>query len=295
MKLPDFTLDKDLNALRASMRAELGEFKPAQARQTLTPDEIERLATVGIEVPLEQVEVLNDGSFVYKGRRVIVYIRDVAEYGARKKEDDLPRFHLAVCETLTRMMDAGRYKKRYVVATRDDGLFNIQRIRNDKIRKSDEQLDVCQNCLHELNYLGFTRFLDTTVKRTRVREFSVEAFFERYGRSCVWATPKFDSDNAPPNVYSVHFHRIAKTIKERRGYRCEQKSCRIDLSAPAHQKFLHAHHIDADKGDNHPSNIQLLCIRCHANMFQHSHMRENPHYSEFMRLFPLGRGKRSSL
>jgi hypothetical protein len=286
MKLPDFTLDNNLNALREAMGATLGGFKPAHSQKTLTPEEIEKLATEGIEVPLEQVEVLNDGSFVYKGRRVIVYIRDVAEYGTRTKEIELPRFHLAVCETLIRMMNEGRYKKRYVVSTRDDGLFSIQRIRNHSVKKSDEHLNVCQHCLHELHYLGFTRFLSGTVKRTRVKEFSLEAFFEAFGRSCVWATPKFDSDNAPSNVYSINFHRIAKGIKEQRGYRCQDSTCGIDLSAPHLQKFLHAHHIDADKSDSHPSNIKLLCIRCHANSFRHSHLRESPHYSEFNRLFP---------
>lgn len=134
MKLPDFTQDAGLNALRAAMGAELGEFKAAKLQPPLTPDEIERLATVGIEVPLEQVEVLNDGTYVYKGRRVIVYIRDVPEYGDRTHE---PKFHLAVCRTLTMMMDAGKYQVRYVVSTRDDGLFSVQRIRDNRIRKSD--------------------------------------------------------------------------------------------------------------------------------------------------------------
>jgi hypothetical protein len=292
MKLPDFVFDEKLNALRAAMGASLGDFKPAQSEKTLSPEEIEKLATEGIEIPLEQVEVLNDGSFVYKGRRVIVYIRDVAEYGSRTKERELPRFHLAVCETLTRMMDEGRYKKRYVVSTRDDGFFQIQRIRNDLIKKSDEHLSVCQHCLHELNYSGFTRFLSSPVKRRRVNEFSIQTFFEAYGRSCVWATPKFDSENAPPNVYGINFHRIAKGIKEQRGYRCENTACGVNLSAPHHQKFLHAHHIDADKSDNRPSNIQLLCIRCHANSFQHSHLRESPHYSEFNRMFSEGKSSR---
>jgi hypothetical protein len=54
----------------------------------------------------------------------------------------------------------------------------------------------------------------------------------------------------------------------------------------SHRKFLHAHHIDADKSDNHSSNIKLLCIRCHALEFQHAHVKENPDYSRFRTKFP---------
>lgn len=69
-------------------------------------------------------------------------------------------------------------------------------------------------------------------------------------------------------------------------YRCEQIKCGIDLSVPDNQRFLHAHHVNADKSDNHPKNIKLLCIRCHADEFQHSHMKENPDYAIFCTRFP---------
>jgi hypothetical protein len=289
MKLPDFASDAGLNALRSAMRADLRDYVPPVPNQTLTPDEIERLASDGIEIPLDQVRVLNDGTHVYKGRRVIVYIRDVAEYGAKRRAGDLPKYHLAMCDTLAKMIDEGRYKKRYVVATRDDGLFSIHRIRNERVVKSQERLDVCQNCLHELTYGGFSRNMSGPTKRKSVQGFSAEAFFQQYGQSCVWAMPKFDSYNAPPNVYSAHFFRLAKAIKEQRGYRCEHPECNIDLSNPQDHRFLHAHHIDADKSDSHPSNIQLLCIRCHAGMFQHSHLRESPDYKRFLRRFANAR------
>jgi len=48
---------------------------------------------------------------------------------------------------------------------------------------------------------------------------------------------------------------------------------------------LHAHHKDADKSDNSPSNIALLCIYCHAKEFQHSHVRDMPAYKEFVERF----------
>jgi hypothetical protein len=283
MKLPDFEFDAELNTLRSAMGAVLREYFSAPSSNVLTLEEIERLAGEGIEIPLDEVRVLNDGTHVYKGRRVIVYIRDVAEYGSRIS---MPRFHLAMCDTLSEMIEKGRYKKRYVVATREDGKFSIQRIRGEVTIKSDEALDVCQRCLDELSYKSFSLRMPSFQRAEIVRSFSLKSFFDEYGKSCVWAIPKFDAVHAPTNIYSTQFYRIAKNLKEKRGYRCEEADCRIELSRPADRRFLHAHHVDADKSDNHPTNIRLFCIRCHAEQFQHSHLRDNPDYAIFCAKFP---------
>lgn len=284
MKLPDFTNDSQLNSLRSAMGALLAEYVGAPRGDVLTAEEIESLVTEGIEIPIEDVKVLNDGTHVYKGRRVIVYIRDVAVYGGHAT---LPRFHPAMCDVLAKMIEENRYLKRYVVAAREDGRFKIHRIRGYEIAKSDEMLDVCQCCLDELSYKGFSLSQSRRQRQQAVSEFSIHAFFDEVGRNCVWAMPRYDEGSAPANVYSVNFYRVARSIKEQRGYRCEETNCRIDLSRPQHRKYLHAHHVNADKTDNHPLNIKLLCIRCHANTFQHSHLRRSPDYEEFCRLFPV--------
>lgn len=284
MKLPDFEADDELNKLRTAMNASLRTYTPPPPMDTLTLEEIERLAGEGIEIPLDEVRVLNDGTHYYKGRRVIVYIRDVAEYGGRVS---LPKFHLAMCDTLNRMIQEGRYRKRYVVATRDDGKFSVQKIKGEQILKSEEALDVCQHCLEELNYRSFTLRMSGITRAEIVSSFSIEGFFSEFGKSCVWATPTFDSASAPPNIYSPQFYQLAKALKQKRGYKCESADCRIDLSDRSDQRFLHAHHIDGDKSDNHPANIKLLCIRCHSNEFMHSHVRQSPDYKLFGKKYPL--------
>jgi hypothetical protein len=186
------------------------------------------------------------------------------------------------------MKNEGRYEKRYVVATREDGLFRIQKIKDNRVISSaDEALNVCQNCLHGLHYKGFNRHGNYKTKEKFIREFSLGGFFEEFDRSPVWATPHYDSTHAPTNIYSVDFYKIAKELKERRGYICEDPRCRRDLSNPENQRFLHAHHISGDKSDNRPSNIKLLCIHCHAKAFNHSQLRETKDYKAYCKRFGL--------
>src|SRR6202035_4177264 len=83
-----------------------------------------------------------------------------------------------MCSTLGKMIEQGRYKKRYVVATREDAKFKIHRIKDNNIRKSDEVLDVCQNCLEELRYKGFSMQMGTDGRRTAVSGFSLAMFFD---------------------------------------------------------------------------------------------------------------------
>lgn len=287
MRLPDFENDVALNSLRRVMGADIRDYQTTPPSDIPTIEEIERLASEGIEIPLEDIGILSDGTHAYKGRRVIVYIRDVAEYGTRVSS---PKYHLAMCGTLNKMIERGRYRSRYVVATRDDGKFTVQRIKGDAIARNDEALDVCQRCLDQLGYRSFSLRLGRAERAQAVRDFSLREFFGDHGKSCIWAMPRFDANHSPANTYSRRFFLISKALKERRGYRCEGTGCGIDLSHPANRRFLHAHHIDADKSNNDPSNIKLLCIRCHAQEFLHGHVRDSPDYIRFLVRF-LHHGK----
>jgi hypothetical protein len=125
MKLPDFTDDQALNELRRKMgNVTLGSFTASTTTERfLTPEQVEQLAREGIEIPLNEVEVLEDGTLAYKGTRVVLYIRDVKQY--RQAELSLPRFHVSDCDTLHEMRAKNRFG-RYVVATRDTGTFQIR-------------------------------------------------------------------------------------------------------------------------------------------------------------------------
>lgn len=294
MKLIDFRLDKELNELRRSMGAKLHAFTaPPTDSNRLTVEEIERLAREGIEIPLGEVHVLEDGTLAYKNQRVVLYIRDVKQYrNARPSEEELPRFHVADCDKLKEMRANNRYE-RYVVATRDTGVFtiNFKPHGSQRFLSSDRHLKVCQFCLGRLDWDSFSRFrFNSDRSKTRserrriVSAFSLERYFAKYGRTFIERMPSHTEGTAPINDYNSDFAKIAEAVKRKRAYRCD--ICGIVLIN--HKKFLHAHHKNGIQSDDRENNIAILCIRDHAEQPNHRHMKRLPEYEEFCRLLDTG-------
>ena len=219
MKLPDFSVDAQLNSLRERLGAPLRQYEAAQSSGMLTIDEIEILAREGLEIPLGDVKVLEDGTLIYKNRRVVLYIRDVKQY--RKAEvDELPRFHISNCDKLQEMRANNRFE-RYVVATRDTGIFqiNVKSYNSNAFEKSDKALRVCQLCLSKLNWEGFKRLGgDRSRKRGFVTDFKLARFFEVYPQNVMTHEPRHDAHSAPLNDYGPEFRIVADRIKRQRGY-----------------------------------------------------------------------------
>lgn len=285
MKLPNFLNDSALNSLRESMGAiELGDLTLQKSTIGLTPEELDVLLNYGIDIPnLDVLETYSDKTLIYKNKRVILYIRDVPDYGSgRKGNDSMPRYHVANCRTLIDMRSKKRFG-RYVVAARTDGSFQINIIENgSKHRNSIERLKICQNCLDTLSFDGFSVSSPQTVKAPIVQKFTIARFFEIYPQDVISASEAESELTARRNEYTGDFGIHAKRIKEKSGYHCV--SCDIDLSAPSMQQFLHAHHMNAIKYDNSESNLKALCIKCHSEQIGHSHMLSLPQYKEFMSL-----------
>jgi hypothetical protein len=80
MKLPDFSIEAQLNSLRERIGAPLRQYEATHASNMLTIEEIEILAREGLDIPLSDVTALEDGTLIYKNRRVVLYIRDVKQY-----------------------------------------------------------------------------------------------------------------------------------------------------------------------------------------------------------------------
>jgi hypothetical protein len=277
MKLPDFTNDAGLLALRRRMGADApGSFSPSYQPNELTLVELEQLSSDGKDVSIDDVVALENGTLSYKDSRVLVYIRDISAL-----QHWAPKFHIADCKTLQQKQQQNGLC-RYVVTTRDDGHFLINLV-GKQVSSELMQLRVCQNCLDRLAFDGFSLALPPARRNTIVSGFTIPRFFEKFPKSLLSLRPTGAVETAPLNDYPADFDEISKRVRDRRSWRCE--CCRRDFSRATDREYLHVHHKNGMKNVNHEENLQVLCLGCHADEPQHAHLKNLAKYREFVRRF----------
>ncbi len=282
MRLPNFYEFEPLNSAKERMgipRNVYGSLTVPIAVGRLTELELEKLTSPnGLDISGDELTILPDGTLAYKNSRVILYIRDITVY--KKDEEIRPRFHLANCATLQQMREYNRFD-RYVVSVSTNGWFDINVIDSGITRKMTCELYVCQNCLNLLNFDGFMMKWSQSERLSFVRHFKIDRFFEKYLCSLHHQIPKYNSDNAPLDIYSDDFEEISQRVRSDCRWCCQR--CGVNLSEPANRKWLHVHHKNGLKHDNARDNLEAICIGCHAEEPNHRHIRNSRDYNEFFR------------
>ncbi len=156
MKLPDFLNFDPFNELRQRMGAEaLGDFVFFDPKHHLTGLELLELNKAGLDTYAGELRVLDDFTLAYKNARVLVY-------RSTDQEKEVPVFHLADCAKVYQW-----------------------RVSELPVKVTNGELEagqVCEDCLHRLNYQGF----DSVRQRHRdysqriFQGFDVTGFFEKY-------------------------------------------------------------------------------------------------------------------
>ena len=277
-KLINFLESPEFNYLRFSMNAPLVASFAENKITLIDEDSVRRLGKEGIDIDFSEIKVEHDGTLSFKGKRVIVYIRDINEVS---KHQSLPKYHLTFCKTLDTMTQSKRFG-RYVIANREDGVFIVNYVGQSNKTGIEKKLSICQNCLTCLSWENFNTSMASTLKKEKVNQFSLTAFFKLYPKDLISNLPTYTSDTAPLNDYSEDWGLISEKTKKERGYKCE--SCRLELNG-TNKRFLHVHHIDGQKNNNLPTNLEILCTGCHAEEPMHSHMKNLASYSEFLKKY----------
>ena len=204
--------------------------------------------------------ILKDGSI----RKAIIHIVDISSWPDKW---GYPRFHIYSCKKIAEMKSTNK-KNRYKASSRKDGLFYLIK----KERKWYEALEICQFCLTLYN----SQF---KVQKTK-KNFPLQEYIKKTIRHSWFADISIDHCTVPNN-YTESWQAISKTIKKQHKYLCF--TCGRDFSAPECKKFLHAHHINADKRDNTRGNLKVLCIECHSKEHNHSHIKQSREYKEYLK------------
>lgn len=275
MKLINFYNSKQLNSLLEQMGAELKRIETPNSWEGIDDSKLAELLKTGeVEIELDEIKT-KDGVFEYKGRKVIVYIRDqYSKYYSRGY-----KFHLTKCNTISKAFQ-NRRNSRYVVSLRTDGQFKINLLEDNVIVKKDliEPMNVCKNCLEQINYKKYKAH-PYRIKTNIYENFDLAEYFNQFKQSNLNTGLFRNANNAPLNVYNKNFDLKSKTIREKKNYKCED--CGIDLSKQEHRKFAHVHHRDGDKSNDNPTNLEVLCIECHSNQPGHERLKYNPDFRDF--------------
>lgn len=280
MKLPDFTNDSGWNGLRSSMRAPFVRFNTNDWRVVNSDDLLGRLSSTGIEVTFDEISINDDGTFSFKGERVLVHIQD-QRVNPRYANNGGYRFHLCNCGTIEDFRKRNQLE-RYVVSRRTDGLFIVNEynpVTRQYISKGQKKrLTVCKNCLLQLNYRGYS---DHKAGNGIYSQFNLEEFFEEYQKSPFHTRPQHYAGEAFHDQYSNDFSQISSAYRASVNWTCEECGRRLDKDKGA----LHVHHRNGIKSDNSWSNLQALCVGCHAEQPGHERMKFQRDYQEFRKKY----------
>lgn len=216
----------------------------------------------GLEITTDDkdFEILDDG-FSYRGKRVIVYIRDqLIQY---RGMGNGYKYHLTWCRTLEDMKERGRFNK-YVVSTNSDGNFAIRYVDDDHVvEETIEPLHVCKNCLKALNWKGYAE-VSRREQKEIYESFDLEEFFRAFNddnETQFHIMPNETDMSAPTNVYPEEWSIISKRYKHLKNMTCEMCGRHFDAT-----RELHVHHKDGVKSNVTPSNLMVLCPECHQKM-----------------------------
>lgn len=195
------------------------------------------------------------------GRRDPVYFYKKGYYFFKNPgEIGEPKFHVLRCRTVL------QYGENAFKASNTPTAIIWNKNRNEGERRYQLTLDLCGNCRRQL---AQNKFGNTTEEFYQVLRKQYEK--ENEERSEIKTDQK---------GYTLDWSIISKKYKESKAHTCENPNCGLTINSKEHKKFMHTHHINGDKINNHPDNLQCLCLLCHSK--EHEDQENNKFSSQKM-------------
>jgi len=274
MKFPDYKNCVEINQLMVAMgvssipelpvvrfkREIVNRFE----REYMDPEDIkidEKLVDSAIPVNKFDIAQKPGELLEYKGRKVVVYIRDQKAAVDFYQHRSNYRYHLCNCSTLQSMKDIGR-EHRYLATQRKDGMFEVHDLTVGYVRKGVVQMDLCWNCVEALREKG-----------KYFHPFNLERYFEE-NDSYTPKTIKKIEEVRTIETYSPNQRDYSREYRKACLYKCQ--ICSVDCSKLT--SLLHLHHVDGNPANNKRHNLQILCVDCHSKQPLHGHMLTEPEY-----------------
>lgn len=275
-KLPDFTkcieVKHLLHMMGITQLAELPDVTFDRKRtvtQTVTVENKEQLHFAKkmkleyISVNYDEFSFASDETIEINGVKCCAYIMDQKPglYDLKEMVSGY-KYHLCNCRTLQEMVRGGR-KKRYVVTSKDDGMFHVNPQGATNIKKPVlMSITLCEHCIKILH-----------AHDMYFEPFSLREFYKRYQQDIPYDFQR-EEQVVVTESYAPDHAEVAKKYKEAVSYKCQL--CHVDCSK--NKNCLHLHHKNGVGADNKRENLQVLCVMCHMEQYQHGRMKKNPEY-----------------
>jgi len=193
-------------------------------------------------------EVGEDGIFVpdKKGRLHQVYMYKYP-YHVSGYANSMPRFHICKCGVIESFMEQGRFGEYHYANTEEVDVKDLDTHPNEILQMSG--LPLCSQCAAQMSRM-YERNMDSD-EFVQILKEAGEVPEELDMEQDIFG-------------YVKDWPKISKAYRELHNYTCEK--CGFTAPSKFEQTYIHVHHIDGDKLNNKQSNLQCLCIRCHANV-----------------------------
>lgn len=211
--------------------------------------------------------------------KIILYIPQRTNFLTNKW--GYPKYHLFHCETKALENFLNDKNNKYRISSKTDGKFHFKVVDD----KSKEVIEEKNNL--ELEFCGYCMRVYRNKFNKGKTDFNLESFLST-NLSGFFRDPtfKYDYDDIP-NLYTHNWKELATKYKKQKRHICE--SCQWQPKSEKDEKYIHAHHIDGLKYNNKLDNIKILCIHCHADQDDHSHMKKLPDYINFSKHKKVGK------
>ena len=175
--------------------------------------------------------------------QVFMYKRDyhLIRYGS-------PKFHICQCDTIQEFMDSGGFRDHYRYANTNE--VKVLDMDNGLREETVSDLQLCAYCANMLSAQYH-------------RGMPLENFVE-----ILKAAGETDQEEEAKEVdifgYVKKWQQISDAKRLVENYTCE--ICGYQADNMFDRRFIHVHHKDGNKLNNKLSNLQCLCIHCHAHI-----------------------------
>lgn len=221
------------------------------------------------------------GGFIVNATPVFAYqnILEQSDYDKITHDNAIQKtnkVHLTYCK---KIKDA---PGKYHVTSRADGFFNINIRNSKKVIELEEILlpmGVCQYCIREL-FPNFLPPLGQDIKKCSelANNFSFADFVHE---GLALSNIAFDEESVLNKFIGERdWYQFSRDLRAKHNWNCED--CGVNLFK--YKQYLHVHHLNHSYYWNTPANCKVLCISCHAEQENHSHMKNQKQYKLYKEL-----------